>query len=218
MKFCRRIICFVQLTLFLPSLGYAHSLKNVEDQLYEKEQYVQVFDKKAPDFDLENSDGYPIKLTGFRGKVVILNFIYARCPDVCPLHSEKIAEIQQMVNITPMRDQVEFVTVTTDPKNDTADVLRTYGKAHGLDSLNWKFLTSGPDSPLTTRDLVKKFGHKFMATEDGYQVHSVVTHIIDREGNWRANFFGLKFQSTSLVMYVNALVNDVHGADRARMP
>ena len=76
------------------------------------------------------------------------------------------------------------------------------------------FLTSGPDRPEdTTRKLAERFGHKFTKTEDGYQMHGVVTHVIDREGRWQANFHGLKFEPTNLVVYVNAVVNDVHPAN-----
>jgi protein SCO1/2 len=46
--------------------------------------------------------------------------------------------------------------------------------------------------------------------EDGYQVHGVVTHVIDMNGRWRANFHGLKFQPTNLVLFINALTNDGH--------
>jgi protein SCO1 len=110
-----------------------------------------------------------------------------------------------------VRELVEFVTITTDPANDTPDVLREYRPAHGLDPANWVFLTSGADQPEdTTRKLAERFGHKFTLTEDGYQMHAVVTHIVDREGRWRANFHGLKFEPTNLVAFVNALVNDVH--------
>ena len=41
------------------------------------------------------------------------------------------------------------------------------------------------------------------------QLHGVVTHVIDREGKWRGNFHGLKFDPANLVLFVNALVNDV---------
>jgi protein SCO1/2 len=47
-----------------------------------------------------------------------------------------------MISDTPMKDLVIFVTVTTDPLNDTADAMRGYGTAHGLDPANWLFLTS----------------------------------------------------------------------------
>jgi hypothetical protein len=104
---------------------------------------------------------------------------------------------------------VQFVTITTDPVNDTPEVLKAYGPAHGLDPINWVFLTSGPGRPEdTTRRLVERFGHRFSETGGGVQVHSVVTHVIDREGRWRANFHGLKLEPTSLVSYINALTND----------
>jgi len=160
---------------------------------------------------LADADGKTVGLPDFRGKVVVLNFIYASCTEVCPLHSEKIAEVQGMINITPMKNRVMFVTITTDPLRDTTEILRGYGAQHGLDPVNWAFLTSGADQPEnTTRKLAERFGHKFTVAGDGVQMHGVVTHVIDREGGWRANFHGLEFGSTNLVLFVNALVNDVH--------
>jgi protein SCO1/2 len=193
------------------SMVAAHSLDELEAQLGDREKYFQPIDKEAPDFVLQDAEGHQVSLADLRGKVVVLHFIYTNCPDVCPLHAERIAEIQEMVNRTPMRELVEFVTITTDPANDTPDVMREYGQAHGLDPKNWMFLTSGADLPEdTTRKLAERFGHKFTRTEDGHQIHGVVTHVIDREGRWQANFHGLKFEPTNLVVYVNALVNDVH--------
>ena len=146
----------------VPPPGYAHSLKDLDSRLHKREKYFQPLDKEAPDFTLQDADGGTVALSDFRGKVVVLHFVYTNCPDVCPLHAERIAEVQMMVNQTPMRD------------------------------------------------LVEKFGHKFTEVEGGYQVHSLVTHVIDREGRWRANFHGLKFQSINLVLFINALTNDIH--------
>jgi protein SCO1/2 len=145
----------------------------------------------------------------FRGKVVVLHFIYAGCPDVCPLHADRIGEIQEMVNTTPMKDRVQFITITTDPSRDTPEVLEGYGSVHGLDpSKNWAFLTSGPDRPEdTTRKLAEEFGHKFTITEDEYQIHSVVTHVVDQNGQWVANFHGLGFEPTNLILFINGLTN-----------
>lgn len=187
----------------------AHSLDEVEAQLGDREQYFQPIDKEAPDFTLQDPDARAVGLEDLRGKVVVLHFVYTSCPDVCPLHAERIAEIQAMVNQTPMRELVQFVTITTDPERDTPAVMREYGPMHGLDPVNWVFLTSGSDRPEdTTRTLAERFGHTFTQAEDGYQIHGVVTHVIDREGRWQANFHGLKFEPTNLVVYINALVND----------
>jgi protein SCO1/2 len=117
-----------------------------------------------------------------------------------------------------MRELVQFVTITTDPEHDTPEVMRDYGSAHGLDPANWMFLTGGLDRPEdTTRKLAERFGHTFSKTEDSYQVHGVATHVIDREGRWQANFHGLEFEPTNLVVYVNALVNDA-GTSHAHEP
>ena len=193
-----------------------HSLDELNATLIDEEAYFQPLDRPAPAFTLRTADGADVALDDYLGKVVVLHFIYASCPDVCPLHAERIAEIQAMVNDTPMRELVQFVSITTDPANDTAEVLRAYGPAHGLDPVNWVFLTTGPDQPEdATRKLVEAYGHKFSETEDGYQLHGIVTHVIDKEGRWRANFHGLKFKPLNLVLFVNALVNDqdAHGAD-----
>jgi len=102
---------------------------------------------------------------------------------VCPLHAERIAQVQDMIAQTPMKDRVLFVTITTDPKNDTGDVMRGYGMAHGFKSDSWVFLTTKPDQPEETmRQLAKKFGHSFTKTKQAYQAHGVVTHVVDRGG------------------------------------
>ena len=192
----------------LPAAAGAHSLESLQEQLFEKEKYFQIKNDPAPEFTLQDAGGRPLELSDFRGKIVVLHFIFAGCPDVCPLHAERIAQVQDMINVTPMRDQVAFITITTDPERDTPDILSAYGQAHGLDAANWTFLTSGPDRPEnTTRELAEQFGHTFTPTDDGLQIHSVVTHVIDDEGMLRANFHGLGFEPTNLVLFINGLVN-----------
>ncbi len=209
MKIARRLAIALLLAAALaPAAGGAHTLESLQEQLFEKEKFFQIKNQPAPVFALQDADSKSVALSDLRGKIVVLHFIYASCPDVCPLHAERIAEIQKMINVTPMRDQVEFVSITTDPKRDTAEVLRDYGQAHGLDPVNWMFLTGGPDQPEdTTRKLAEQFGHTFTPTEDGEQMHSVVTHVIDRKGVLRANFHGFEFQPVNLVLFVNGLVN-----------
>lgn len=185
-----------------------HSLENLQQELFEKEKYFEIKDAVPPKFALENADGKLVTPADLRGKIVVLHFIYARCPDVCPLHSEKVADIQKMINITPMREQVEFISITTDPDNDTPDVLHSYGGLHGLDSANWLFLTKRKSDPEdATRKLAEQFGHGFDKTKDGMQMHGIVTHIIDQNGRWRANFHGLQFESLNLVQFTNGLIN-----------
>jgi len=197
--------------LIVAATGFAggHSIGEVENVLGEQEKYFQAVDKPAPAFALRTGDGRVVRLADLRGKAVVLNFIYTSCPDICPLHAERIAEIQHLIKDTPMRDRVAFVTVTTDPSNDKPEVMREYGPAHGLYPTNWTFLTTTQDQPEdVTRKLAETYGHKFEKTDNGYQMHGIVTHVIDRQGVWKANFHGLRFDPVNVVTLVSALTYD----------
>jgi protein SCO1/2 len=210
-KWLPGVMVFVSmLAVSVPVPAFAHSLSELERQLTEREAYVEFVDRAAPDFALEDASGHAVRLQDLREKVVVLWFIYASCPDVCPLQSEAIAAIQKMVNQTPMRDRVTFVSITTDPARDTSQVLKDYGPSHGLDPVNWLFLTSGENRPDATRGLADRFGLKFTLTPDGEQMHGVVTHLIDKSGHIRARYHSLKFNKTSVLLYINALTNDYH--------
>src|SRR3546814_19759908 len=54
-----------------------------------KEKYFQLIDKPAPAFQLLGIGGKSVSLADFTDKVVVLHFVRAGCPDVCPLHAEK---------------------------------------------------------------------------------------------------------------------------------
>ncbi|MER9401511.1 SCO family protein [Mesorhizobium sp. M0615] len=209
-RLLRSLIAVTALIVGLVHGAQAHSLEELDAMLQGDEKYFQQIDRPTPDFTLRTAEGRIVHLADLRGKVVVLHFIYTSCTDVCPLHAEKIAEIQKLVNGTPMKDQVTFVSITTDPTRDTPDVMRKYGPTHGLDPVNWLFLTTTQDQPEdATRALAEAFGHKFTKADDGIQAHGIVTHVIDKEGQWRANFHGLDFASINLVTLVNALTNSV---------
>lgn len=191
----------------------AHSLAELESRLAGRDKYFQPVDQPAPEFALVDAADREISLAEYRGKVVVLNFIYTNCGDVCPLHSQLIAQLQSMINISPMKDRVAFITITTDPSKDRGNALTDYGEAHGLNPINWTFLTSATGQPEdTTRKVAKAYGLEFTEI-DSVQMHGLVTHVIDREGRLRARFHGLRFEAVSLVSFVNALTNDYEHKD-----
>jgi protein SCO1 len=199
------------IALFLaPSSAPAHSLESLEQDLQAREKYVQIIDKPAPAFSLTDDRGRTVRFADMRGKVVVLWFAYQRCPDVCPLHSEAIANVQAMVNRTPMRDLVRFVTITTDPENDMPESFAGYGASRGLDPVNWTMLTSGPGKPEATREIARQFGLLFTPKGEDYQMHGVVTHIIDKSGHLRARYHGLKFDPATMLVHIKAFSNDSH--------
>jgi len=177
-----KLIAFVSsifIVLIMTGPGQSHSLNYVENQLTGKGNFFQHFDRPAPDFVLKDIDGNNIAVKNFAGKIIVLFFTKA----ACPAH-----EIQSMINISPMRDLVQFVAVITDQDRNSLDIIRTQAAGRGVEFSNWTFLTGAND-------------------QLNIQVAKAVTHIIDREGRWRADFTDLKFQPIDFVVYINALIN-----------
>ncbi len=87
----------------------------------------------VPDFHLLNQSGKPIHLAQFRGRAVLLTFIYTRCPlaDFCPRMSSNFAEIDRaLAPDKTLYRKTHLLSVSFDPKYDTPTVLRSYGGAH----------------------------------------------------------------------------------------
>ena len=109
-----------------------------------------------------------------------------------------------------MKDLVQFISITTDPVNDTPDVLRDYADRHGFDQSNWVILTKQPDQAEdTTRLLARDFGLEFTMTADSdMMMHGAVTHVLDIGGRFAAKFHGMEFKNVNLILYVSELINN----------
>ena len=188
-----------------------HPGEGLDAAMAERERYFEAIDRPVPSFMLQDTEGRYLSPREFEGQVVVLQFIYTHCPDVCPLHTDRLVGIQELVNQTVMKDLVRFVSITTDPSRDTNDVFQDYADAHGVDPANWTLLRpqSGQAEDIT-RTLAEDFGHRFTMGEHELQMHGVVTHIFDRQGRWRANFHGLEFADANMLQYINQLTNE-HG-------
>ena len=188
----------------------AHDAGHDLDELIgSEEQYFQPINEPAPAFELVDMDGDPVQLSDFGDKVVVLDFVFASCTDLCPLQSEVLRDIQEKVNVSLMKDMVQFITVTTDPEADTPEVMQTYGEAHGLDPVNWTFLTVPPGGPEDmTRQLSEAYNNTFTPTDDGQQMHGAVFHVIDQGGRLAAKFHGLQFEPVNMVLYINGLTDN----------
>ncbi len=87
----------------------------------------------VPDFHLLNQSGKTIHLAQFRGRVLLLTFIYTRCPlaDFCPRMSSNFAEIDKALAADKHAySNTHLLSVSFDPAYDTPTVLRSYGGAH----------------------------------------------------------------------------------------
>ena len=126
-----------------------------------------------------------------------------------------IRQLQTGVEEEGLSEEVVFITIATDREDiaGTRDNMRAYGDNFDLNPDNWHFLYRGEgESPGLTSELAKAYGVQFRDTGEGVQVHGVVTHVIDPEGQMRARFHGLKFKPEHLVTYLTAIAKGPNAA------
>ena len=143
----------------------------------------------APSFSLTSQDGAAVSLASFRGKVVALTFIYTECPDICPLLTQKMAQVQDELG-ADFGKKIAFVSITLDPAHDTPEVLKDYAQFWGAKPEGWTFLTGAPEA---VRDVTHRYGVFFLKKEDGSVDHTQLTTLIDADGQMRVQYLGTRF-------------------------
>jgi protein SCO1/2 len=143
----------------------------------------------APGFALISQDERTVALRDFDGRVVAVAFIYTSCPDVCPLLTEKMAQVQDELG-PDFGPKVAFVSITVDPENDTPAALKAYAEGHDVDLAGWTFLT-GP-TPVVD-DIVKRYGVAVTRAAGGEIEHNLLTTLVDKHGKMRVQYLGYRF-------------------------
>jgi len=101
-----------------------------------------------PNIPLTTHEGKQVKFFDdvIKGKVVAINFIFTSCPDVCPLETSRLKNVQQILGDRVGKD-VFMYSITIDPERDTPEVLKQYAEKFGVGP-GWYFLT-GKESDIT---------------------------------------------------------------------
>lgn len=140
---------------------------------------------EVPDFTLVNQDAKKIRIKQYRGKPLLLTFIYTRCPlpDYCPLMTANFAQIESAIRKEPADySGARLLSITVDPEYDTPKVLRQYGSSNSdLGEKvfeHWEYATG-------TADEIKKtaayFGLQYFQQNDQI-IHSLSTALIGPDG------------------------------------
>jgi protein SCO1/2 len=98
---------------------------------------------ELPAFELTSHEGRPFRSEDLKGRAWVANFIFTRCPTVCPKFSEKMAEVQHRSR--NLGHAFQMVSFTADPEYDTPEKLAEYAKQYRA-SRRWSFVTGPPES------------------------------------------------------------------------
>lgn len=173
----------------------ARALKE-DTRIRANEAYREV-GETSPEFALYDQEGRVVQFGAFRGKRVVLNFIFTRCPipTMCPAATLRMQALQKAAKSEGI-ENLELVSITLDPTFDTPAVLKGYAESRGIDLSNFRFLT-GPEGAV--KDLLTQFGVVIQPGE-GVVKHSLATLLIDEHGKIVHREDGATWQTESFLV------------------
>lgn len=163
---------------------------------------------RAPDFTLESLEGTPVQFSEYSGKVRVVEFMFTNCPDICPITTANLVEIQKELKEKEVfGNKVNFFAITFDPARDTPEVLREYASTLKLDQNGWVILRGGEEE---TRKIVESYGGFVEKQPDGSFAHSIRSLVlVDQNNNIRKVYqMGQEMPTDEVRKDILSLVNE----------
>ena len=147
----------------------------------------------APAFTLRDQQGRPFGSAELAGRAVLVNFVYTRCPDICPLLTATMAQVQKQLQAEGLLgSKVQLLSVSVDPDHDTPAVLSEYAAQYQAAPEHWRFLTGDRGAVYDVLAGFKVNTREVALASAGAAVvpHSNRFVVIDSEGMVRATLPG----------------------------
>ncbi len=146
------------------------------------------------DYRMRDRQGREVRLSDFRGKPLLVNFLYTACFEICPNSSRALHNA-----VTAMRDrfgsdQFRVISIGFDQPTDTPAALRNYAAQRRITDANWEFLSP---RAAEVAALARDFGFSYVATPTGFD-HTLQVSILDADGRIRRQVLGDTFSADSL--------------------
>lgn len=167
---------------------------------------------EVPNYGLVNQDGKEITLHNYRGKTLLLTFIYTRCPlpEYCTLMSNNFAAVERQLQQQPQAyEKTHLLSISIDPEYDNPKVLRSYGAAHTQryqeeTFSHWEFASGTKDQ---IEDVAQYFGLRYYQASDQI-VHSSKTVIVGPDGKVAKVYSDNKWKPDEVVKEMQRLASN----------
>jgi protein SCO1/2 len=161
---------------------------------------------RAPDFALKDPGGDTVRLAGYRGRVVLLAFVFTSCPGVCPMISQQMAALQGRLKQERLfGSKAAMLSVTVDPDTDTAEVLVKYARTFGADPAGWRFLRE--EAPRLD-PVLKAYDEWTKLLPKGQLDHPARVYLIDPAGNIREIYSLAFFNDKQALLDMKKLLSE----------
>ncbi len=132
------------------------------------------------DLTFENQDYESVNFSEYEGKIVLVDFIYTNCPDLCHALGFIFKSIKTELEELGLEDQVQIVNISFDVEQDTPDKLNSYVKRYTKDTRNWNALRLKDPEKLS--QLLNDFDIVVIPNERGGFDHNAAIHLLDQNG------------------------------------
>lgn len=140
---------------------------------------------EVQDFSLENVDGDQITLADTQGKARLVYFFFTQCPDVCPITTFMLSQTQKiLVEDGSFGKDVEFVSISFDPENDTREAIKMFADRFQADYEGWYFLRG--DQEVIRKLATDSFKVLIAGNTRENFVHANRIALVDRDNRLRA--------------------------------
>jgi protein SCO1/2 len=140
--------------------------------------------RALPPLALEDQDGQIFRFGDYRGKILVVNFFYSRCVDVCPILNEAMAEIRDTLAARPAAGDFRLLSISFDPWFDTIAALSSYARVFDADGTGWRVARIRNQAQLGV--LLESFGIVAIPDGRGGFEHNGAIHVVGRDGRLRA--------------------------------
>ena len=140
----------------------------------------------VPDYVLLDRQGREVKLSSYRGKPLLVSFIYTGCFQICPATTRALHEAVKGLDKLLAPDQFNVVSIGFNQPFDSPTALRAFAAQHRIDYANWEFLSP---PPAIVAALARDFGFSYVATQGGFD-HVLGVTLVDAQGRIHAQVYG----------------------------
>ncbi len=131
-----------------------------------------------PAITLIDQHGAAISLASLKGKLVLIDFIYASCATACPVLTSRFAQIARRLS-GKLGSQITMVSITLDPEHDHPAQLLDYAKTHDANRDGWRLLTGKPED---IDAVLRLYGIKRERAPDETIAHVATSFLIGPNG------------------------------------
>ena len=160
--------------------------------------------RQISDFTLLDREGRPVRLADYRGKPLLVNFIYTGCFQVCPTSTRALAEALQAMRGGFDTNQFNVVSIGFNQPADSPQSMKAFALQHRISAPNWDFLSP---HAATVDLLTREFGFVYAPTQAGFD-HLLQVGIVDANGRLVAQVYGDDFSADRLGEPLRRLLAD----------